>query len=120
MKSKTMKIMLLLTMTLMMISIMTITPVMAYSVPIVTPQDSGVTGQIENAGGQVAGIIAAVAAGVAIVILIWLAIKYMTASASDKADIKKSAVPYAIGAILLFAASGVLGLIQTFGSGLFQ
>ena len=120
MKENTMKIMLLL-ITFILLSIITMTPVMAgYTPPVIEPESSGATGKIENAGGQVAGIVAAIAAGVAIVILIWLAIKYMTGSASDKADIKKSAIPYVIGAVLLFAASGVLTLIQAFGSGLFS
>ena len=51
--------------------------------------------------------------GVAILMLIILAIKYISAAPSEKAEIKKSAVIYVTGAILLFAASGVLTVIQS-------
>ena len=33
---------------------------------------------------------------------------------SDKAEIKKHAVVYIVGAVVLFAASGLLGIIRTF------
>ena len=38
----------------------------------------------------------------------------MTAAAGDKADIKKSAVAYVVGAIVIFAVTGILGVIQQF------
>ena len=71
---------------------------------------------IINGGNKVAGIVAAVGVSVALVILIWLGIKYIIASPSDKADIKKSAVAYIIGAVVLFAASGILALIASFAT----
>lgn len=106
--------------TILLIMLIYITPVMAYTPPIINPESPGEAGnKIEDAGAKIAGLISVIAAVVAIVILIWLAIKYMTAAPSDKADIKKSAVTYVIGAVLLFAASGVLGIIANFGKGLF-
>lgn len=50
---------------------------------------------------------------IATVILIVIACKYMIASAGDRADIKKYAVSYIIGAVVLFATSGIAGLLQT-------
>lgn len=55
-----------------------------------------------------------IAAAIAIVILMIIACKYILASAGDRADIKKYAVNYIIGAIILFGASGLLDIIQTF------
>ena len=105
--------------TILLIMLIYITPVMAFTPDIIEPKDPGDAGtKIETAGGKVAGLISVIAAAVAIVILIWLAIKYITAAPSDKADIKKSAVAYVIGAVLLFAASGVLALIQNFATDL--
>ena len=52
----------------------------------------------------------------AIIMLIVLAIKYISAAPGDKADIKKHAVVYVVGAIVLFAASGILGIIKNFAS----
>lgn len=56
--------------------------------------------------------------GVAIVMLIVLAIKYMSSAPGDKATIKKSAVTYVVGAIVMFAAYGILTIIQAFASGI--
>ncbi len=53
---------------------------------------------------------------VAIVMLLVVAMKYMTAAPGEKADIKKSAVVYVVGAIVLFAVTGILGIINTFAS----
>ena len=36
------------------------------------------------------------------------------ASAGDRADIKKYAVNYIIGAIILFGTTGILGIVQNF------
>ena len=52
--------------------------------------------------------------GVAVIMLVVLAIKYISAAHSDKAEIKKHMVVYVVGAILLFSASGVLEIIKRF------
>lgn len=51
------------------------------------------------------GIFAAVA------ILMILGIKYMMGSAEEKAEYKKTLIPYVIGAVLLFTASFIVGII---------
>lgn len=53
---------------------------------------------------------------VAIVMLLVVAMKYMTAAPGEKADIKKSAIQYVVGAIVLFGATGLLGLISNFAT----
>lgn len=53
-----------------------------------------------------------VGATIAIVMLFAIAIKYMVSSAGDRADIKKHAVAYIVGAVILFGAVGILGAIQ--------
>lgn len=116
MKSKIMKIM-SLSMVLMLMLTVVAMPVMALTIPNPNYNAKGTEG-INKAGQNIAGIISVVAVAVALVILITLAIKYITAAPSDKADIKKSAVAYVIGAVLLFAASGVLALIQNFATDL--
>ena len=52
--------------------------------------------------------------GVAVIMLIVLSIKYISAAPSDKAEIKKHMVVYVVGAIVLFAASGILEIIKKF------
>lgn len=50
--------------------------------------------------------------GIAIIIIIVIGIKYAIASAGERADIKKYAITYVIGALILFGASGILGIIK--------
>ena len=47
-----------------------------------------------------------------------LGMKYMSAAPSEKADIKKHAVVYIVGAVIMFACTGILGIIQQFAAGL--
>ena len=49
---------------------------------------------------------------VAVVMLMTVACKYIMASAGDKADIKKYAFNYIIGALVLFGASGIVTIIK--------
>ena len=69
--------------------------------------DSGVA----SLGGQIVGIIQVVGIVVAVVILLILGIKYMTGSAQEKAEYKKTMIPYIIGAALVFAATTILNVI---------
>ena len=52
----------------------------------------------------------------AIVMLLTIAMKYMTAAPGDKADIKKSAIQYVVGAVVLFGAVGILTIISKFAT----
>lgn len=77
--------------------------------------DGGVTGgtQMAKIVGSVLEVVRIAGAGIAIVIILVLGIKYAIASAADRADIKKSATTYVIGALIMFGASGILGIVQT-------
>lgn len=77
-------------------------------------KNSSATKSAQNAVGAVITITRSVATGVAIIMLIVLAMKYMTAAPGDRADIKKHAVVYVVGAVVLFATSGILGIIANF------
>ena len=50
----------------------------------------------------------------AVLMLISIAIKYMTANAQIKAQLKTDIPTYIIGAVILFGASGILTLIKYF------
>lgn len=66
-----------------------------------------------NIVGSILAVTRTVAAAIALVILIVIACKYIIASAGDRADIKKYAINYIIGAVILFAASGILSIIKS-------
>ena len=78
---------------------------------------SNVIGMIINIAqviGMIINIAQVIGMGVAIIMLIVLAIQYIAASPEGKAEIKKNATIYIVGAVILFAASGILGIIRRF------
>lgn len=60
------------------------------------------------------GIFQVIAIGVAVIMLIVSAIKFMTSSPSDKADIKKNVGVYLVGAVMTFGAVGIVEIIKNF------
>lgn len=79
---------------------------------------SGAVTSVNNVAKSIITITRVICMGVAVTMLIVLAMKYMTAAPGDKASIKKSAVTYVVGAIVMFAAAGILSIIESFASGI--
>lgn len=75
------------------------------------------TTKIGNIGNQIATIIRNVGIVAAVIIIMVLGIKYMIGSAEEKAEYKKTFIPYIIGALLLFGASGIAQAVITFSNG---
>ena len=75
---------------------------------------SGAADSINRILGSILTIVQVVGCGIAVIMLIVLAIKYISAAPGDKADIKKHAVVYVVGAVVLFAASGILQIVKNF------
>jgi hypothetical protein len=69
---------------------------------------------VQNVVGAVLKVTRVIATGVALIMLTVLAIKYMASAPNDRATIKQHAVVYIVGAIVLFASSAILGIIQNF------
>lgn len=86
-----------------------------YLNPDITANDSsGAATSMQRIVSAILAIVQVVGIGTAVIMLIVLAIKYISAAPGDKADIKKHAVVYVVGAVVLFAASGILGIIRNF------
>ena len=66
----------------------------------------------------VIGILQVVGTGISLIVISILGIKYILASPSDKADVKKNIMPILIGCILLFAAVNIAGIIEQFTGGI--
>ena len=66
---------------------------------------------INNLGQGVIKIISTVGTIISVVFLYILGIKYMTGSVEERANYKKTLLPYAIGASILFAASTLTSII---------
>ena len=64
-----------------------------------------------KAAGSIIVIVRAATSAIAVVMLLIIAARYMISAPGERADIKKHAIPYVIGAIILFGASGILTII---------
>ena len=63
-------------------------------------------------------IVSTIGSSVSVIVLVVLGIKYMMGSAEEKAEYKRTLLPYVIGAGLVFAASAIAGIIFGFTQGL--
>ena len=79
-----------------------------------TGEAPGNAGEIQKFGNRVVGVLQAVGVVISVVILIVLGIKYMIGSAEEKAEYKKTMIPYVVGAALIFAASIIAGIVINF------
>lgn len=96
-----------------------IAPVFALPVD-VKPNASGIEGSVKNTANKILGYIQGIGTFIAVGVLMFLGIKYMTASANEKADIKKSIIPYIVGAIILLVAVNIVPILETIGNSLFK
>lgn len=102
-----------------MMVIATITPVFAATDPSkYTGAGSGAsTEKIDSLGQDIVKIVSTIGSVISVIVLIVLGIKYMMGSAEEKADYKKSLIPYVVGAALVFTASVFAQSIYEFFNG---
>ena len=81
-----------------------------------TGTPSGAQQDVTNIGNQLIGVITTVGVVVAVIILLVLGIKYMMGSASEKAEYKKTMIPYLVGAVLIFGASTIVQVVVNIAS----
>lgn len=72
------------------------------------------TGDIQNFSASIINVVSIVGSAAAIITLIILGIKYMMGSAEEKAEYKKTMIPYLVGAILVFGATQIAGAVLNF------
>lgn len=75
------------------------------------------TTEITNVGNSIVGILQVVGIVLSVIVLIIIGIKYMMGSAEEKAEYKKTLMPYVVGAALIFAASAFAQVIYQFFTG---
>lgn len=73
--------------------------------------DGSMPTKLSDVGGKFLGIIQIAGTGIAIVMLVIIGIKYITASANEKAQLKGQLTGFAIGALLLFAGSNIAAIV---------
>ena len=69
---------------------------------------------IKNALNNVIGLIQVTGTGISVVVVTMLGIKYLLASPSEKADVKKQIAPILIGCLLLFGAVNLVAIVADF------
>ena len=74
-------------------------------------------GGMAKVGSNIAAIIRNVGIVLAVVILMILGIKYMMGSAEEKAEYKKTMIPYIVGAILIFASTTIVNVVYNIANG---
>jgi type IV secretory pathway VirB2 component (pilin) len=81
----------------------------------ITPSTSveGTT-SIQEVGQSIFGIIQVVGVVLSVIILAIIGIKYMIGSAEEKAEYKKTFIPYIVGAVLIFGASTLANVVYQF------
>ena len=76
----------------------------------VTQGDAGQN--IKEIMAAILDVVRLIGAAAAVIVLMIIGAKYLIASAGERADIKKYAMNYVIGALILFGASGILSIIK--------
>ena len=69
--------------------------------------------QITKVGGNIVNIIQIVGIVIAVIVLLVIGIKYMIGSASEKAEYKKTMIPYIVGVVLIFAGTSLVKVIYS-------
>lgn len=75
------------------------------------PGTGRVTNLVNSTAGVAVSVVRIVAVSIAVIMLLVIAMKYMLSAPGDRADIKKHAVAYVIGAVILFGLTGILGAL---------
>ena len=97
-------------MVVFMLALFVVTPVFAISTDFPTGNASGI-GTINASAKKIWGTVTTIVQILAFAAVVFAGLRYMFASADQKADIKKGLSMLAIGAILVFAASTVVQFV---------
>ena len=74
------------------------------------------TNDLTKVGNNIVTIIQVVGIVIAVIVLLVIGIKYMIGSASEKAEYKKTMIPYIVGALLIFAGTSLVRVIYSLSS----
>jgi len=68
---------------------------------------------LDTTTSNIIGIVQFICYAAAVILLVILGVKWIMAAPEAKADLKKSAVIYVVGAVLVFAAGAILQVIRS-------
>ena len=75
------------------------------------------TTKVDSFGQNIISVITTIGSIASVIVLVVLGIKYMMGSAEEKAEYKKTLMPYVLGAILVFAASTIASIVYSIANG---
>ena len=71
------------------------------------------TAKVKNVVRPIIGTLQTIGIVIAVITIIVIGLKYMTGSVAEKAEYKKTMIPYIIGVILIVAITQLVGLVAT-------
>ena len=87
--------------------------VFADSIEIPGGTNTGISGTgLDTTAKNIIGIVQFICYAAAVILLVILGVKWISAAPDEKANIKKGAVIYVVGAVLVFAAGAILQVIR--------
>ena len=105
------KIIKLLIVSIVLLNIIVISSYAFNPDPFKPSSDWGDLGDLGTIGGKIIYVFQRVGSYFALGILAYIGIQYMIASPSEKADIKGRAVPYLVGAVMIFSIVNLLQIV---------
>jgi len=96
----------------MIIAVIAAVAMPAFAMDVPTAEEGKVPSGMGTAAGTIIAVVQFVCYAAAIIMLMVLGVKFISASPDGKAEIKKSAVIYVVGALLVFFAGLILGWIK--------
>lgn len=76
--------------------------------------------KLQKIGNVIIGTIRTIGSILSVAVLIVIGIKYMIGSVEEKAEYKKTMMPYVIGAVLVFGITNILGIVASIATGLVE
>ena len=106
------KISKILAIILLIVMIFAMVSSVVFAAPTIEPNQTAVQQtSLGNIGGQIIGVIQFVGSIIAVAMLIFIGIKYITSAPEAKAELKKTMLYYVLGAVLIASASTIAGLV---------
>lgn len=81
-------------------------------------RDENADTKLENKVEDILGYISIIGVVVSVITIMIVGIKYMIGSIEEKAEYKKTMIPYLVGAILVFAAVPIANMVYNFANGI--
>lgn len=75
------------------------------------PNEEAIPNEVTDVGGTIVSILQVVGTVIAVITLMIMGVKYMMAGVEEKADYKKTMIPYLIGCVLLFATVTIINAV---------